>query len=160
MRAPRTHTHPRRAPRADLGYELTLQDIETEPLVPATSASMRSTEEIVAAMAAHDEAIAARVRAAVANGCVLRYVASLTNGDGAQPRAALRLVELPVLHPFAALSGSSIAVAFYTKEHAEQPLVISGQISLTSCVNALYSDLIRLARTLDTRARDRGPNSN
>mmetsp|Transcript_6576 Transcript_6576/g.16845 ORF Transcript_6576/g.16845 Transcript_6576/m.16845 type:complete len:113 (+) Transcript_6576:258-596(+) len=108
-------------------------------------------------MAPHDAAMAERVRAAAASGCVLRYVAALQNGDGTKARAALRLVELPVVHPFASLSGSSISVAFHTQEHAEQPLVISGQISLTSCVNALYSDLIRLARTLDTRARDRGP---
>ena len=47
-------------------------------------------------------------------------------------------------------------MCFHSSSEFAQPLVISGAISQKSCVNALYSDLIRLARSLDTRARDRG----
>jgi len=110
-------------------------------------------------MRAHDQALEAKVAAAQAKGCVLRFLATLKHDEATPltPTATLRLTEIPASHPFAALNGSCIAVSLLTDEHADQPLVISGAISLTSCVNALYSDLIRAARTLDTRARDRGP---
>jgi homoserine dehydrogenase len=79
------------------------------------------------------------------------------SGDG-KPKAVVRAEEVASTHALAALSGSAISVCFHLQA-VEQPLVISGAISQKSCVNALYSDLIRLARSVDTRARDRGPNA-
>jgi aspartokinase/homoserine dehydrogenase 1 len=106
-------------------------------------------------MAPYDAEIAARIAGAASRGCVLRFLARLEHAEGARPRAVVRAEEVPLTHPLAALSGSAISVCFHSEESL-QPLVISGAISQKSCVNALYSDLIRLARSLDTRARDRG----
>ncbi|KAG8461629.1 hypothetical protein KFE25_001247 [Diacronema lutheri] len=145
----------------DLGYELELADIDVQPLVPRArpggAAAPAGGDAVEAAMAEHDEQVGARVAAAAARGCVLRLVGRLEYvGGAARPRAHVRAEEVPPSHPFSALSGSAISVVFHSSE-AEQPLVISGAISQRSCVNALYSDLIRLARSLDARARDRGP---
>lgn len=171
-RAPRRDlTAPTAAPRADLGYELELSDIRVEPLIPRAAGggggagargadghtSLAGAEAVEAAMAAHDEAIGARVAAAAARGRVVRLMGRIEHVPGApRPLASVRAEEVPPTHPFCALSGSAISVCFHSSE-AEQPLVISGAISQKSCVNALYSDLVRLARSLDTRARDRGP---
>lgn len=116
---------------------------------------MSSAAEVQAFMAAHDEAMRQRVERARANGCTPRYVATITTSD--MITATIALKDVPLTHPFASLAGSSIAVCICTEDHPAEPLVISGAISKTSCVNALYSDVLRLSRTLDPRARDKGP---
>jgi aspartokinase/homoserine dehydrogenase 1 len=91
-----------------------------EALYPASLGRL-STDEFMKAAVALDEAYAARVQAARAEGQVLRYVARV-EPDGGE----VSLLPVPQDSPLGALRGPANYVVFHTNRYSEAGLVVSG----------------------------------
>ncbi|HVH32958.1 MAG TPA: homoserine dehydrogenase [Tahibacter sp.] len=103
------------------GLELEESEVEVEGLVSAQLAQLDSAA-FLDRLGELDEAIARRHDEAVAQGKVLRYLASLDTSGRA--RVGLRAVERN--HPCAALGGADNLFAFTTERYRERPLVVVG----------------------------------
>lgn len=103
------------------GFPLQRADVEVESLVPD---ALRGVPRGVFLERADelDGIIAARLEAARARGCVLRYLARFAAGGAAR----VGLAEVPRDHPAAHLCGADNLFAFTTQRYRQRPLVIQG----------------------------------
>ena len=120
----------------ELGFSMELGDIDIEPL-----ASRRPVESWVSlqdTFADEDVKMAARVAAAKARGCTLRYVqridcspaAELGNESASKCKAYVRLEEVPLQSPYAMVKGAVYYFAFHTARYDQHPLVVQVGIVL------------------------------
>ena len=78
--------------------------------------------------------------AAVNEGQVLRYIASLENG-----KAKVRLERIGSQHPFYLMSGNDNVIAFTTSRYNKNPLVIRGPGAGAEVTAAgVFADILRL----------------
>ncbi|MGN6730163.1 MAG: homoserine dehydrogenase [Rhodanobacteraceae bacterium] len=103
------------------GYALDEQEVETENLVPPDLRKV-DADTFRARACELDQALAARLQAARANGKVLRFLAQLD----ARGKASVGLCEVDAAHPAARLSGCDNLFALTTTRYHAQPLVIQG----------------------------------
>lgn len=68
-----------------------------------------------------DEEMNKKIETAAINGHVLRYIATLENGQ-----AVVALKEVDPAHPFYSMRGSDNIISFTTKYYSETPLVVKG----------------------------------
>jgi aspartokinase/homoserine dehydrogenase 1 len=125
----------------EAGGGLALEDVAVESLVPE---SLRSgtAEEFMARLAEMDEAFLTRLRAAQAQGRVLRYVARLDARVG----ASVGLVELAQDHAFAHLRLTDNIVQFTTRRYCDNPLIVQGPGAGPEVTAAgVFADLLRVA---------------
>ena len=131
----------------EAGMPLSLGDVEVESLVPE---SLRAADRdgFMAGLASLDAPMQARLDAARANGCVLRYVARLQR-DGT---ARVALLELPDDHAFAHLRLTDNCVQFTTRRYCDNPLIVQGPGAGPEVTAAgVFSDLLRVAGSLGAR---------
>ena len=131
----------------EAGMPLSLGDVEVESLVPET---LRAADRdgFMAGLASLDAPMQARLDAARANGCVLRYVARLQR-DGT---ARVALLELPDDHAFAHLRLTDNCVQFTTRRYCDNPLIVQGPGAGPEVTAAgVFSDLLRVAGSLGAR---------
>jgi homoserine O-acetyltransferase len=128
----------------ELGAQLALEDVRVEPFLPAELLVPGGPEPLIAALRAHDAAMAAEVERWAREGKVLRYLARIAAGqDGrftvnAGPRA------LPAGEPAARLVGVEAMVAFTTARHSEHPLLVQGAgVGAASTAGTLIADVFR-----------------
>ncbi|ODU40719.1 MAG: bifunctional aspartate kinase/homoserine dehydrogenase I, partial [Lysobacteraceae bacterium SCN 69-48] len=129
------------------GMPLSLADVAVESLVPD---ALRGADRdaFVAGLETLDAPMRARLDAARANGCVLRYVARLER-DG---KASVALRELPADHAFAHLRLTDNCVSFTTRRYCDNPLVVQGPGAGPEVTAAgVFSDLLRLAAALGAK---------
>lgn len=105
-----------------------------ESLIPSALESVKSGDEFVAGLPAHDAEFDEKRAASKKEGNVLRYVGSIdvktkTIKVGLQSYVSLlrcNLRRYPTTHPFASLQGSDNIVAFHTERYGDRPLIIQG----------------------------------
>lgn len=129
------------------GMLLSLADAQVESLVPD---ALRGADRdaFMAGLETLDAPMQARLDAARAKGCVLRYVARLERGG----QASVALRELPADHAFAHLRLTDNCVSFTTRRYCDNPLVVQGPGAGPEVTAAgVFSDLLRLAAALGAR---------
>lgn len=125
----------------EAGYELSLEDVAVESLVPATLQGA-SVDDFMARLHEVDEGFAQRLADARARGNVLRYVAQFKPGQ--QP--SVGLVELPGEHAFANLRLTDNVVQFTTRRYCDNPLVVQGPGAGPEVTAAgVFADVLRVA---------------
>lgn len=125
----------------EAGYELSLEDVAVESLVPA-ALQQASVEDFMARLSEVDASFAQRLGEALARGNVLRYVAQFKPGQ--QP--SVGLVELPGDHAFANLRLTDNVVQFTTRRYCDNPLVVQGPGAGPEVTAAgVFADVLRVA---------------
>lgn len=131
-----------------LGFRGDLDDVAVESLVP-TELSDVETETFLTRASELDGAWEANVRAARAQGCVLRYRARVTRRS-----ISIGLARVAAGDPLSSLSGTDNQFAFTTSRYRTQPLVITGPGAGPAVTAAgVYNDLLSLAATQVSRRR-------
>jgi aspartokinase/homoserine dehydrogenase 1 len=129
----------------EMGMRLEMKDLEVESLIPP-GLEEGSTDDFLAGLAAHDEAMLRRWQAARDRGEVLRYVGRLNRKAGT---ATVRLESLPARHPFASINLTDNIVRYQSARYSENPLVIQGPGAGPAVTAAgVFADLLRLASYL------------
>jgi len=146
----------------ELGLDINLEDVEVESLLPAgfDSNAQPTDEEVKAAgkpawMVQSDKVLAAleemngpmleRLKAAEANGNVLRHVSGI---DFTSKKAYVRMEEVSNMHPLFRLKANENLVSYRTRRYDESPLICKGAAAgaeLTA--SGVLADLLRLARS-------------
>lgn len=125
----------------EAGYELSLEDVAVESLVPAALQGA-SVDDFMARLHEVDTGFAQRLADARARGNVLRYVAQFKPGQ--QP--SVGLVELPGEHAFANLRLTDNVVQFTTRRYCDNPLVVQGPGAGPEVTAAgVFADVLRVA---------------
>ena len=128
----------------ELGLALEIANVPVESLIPDGLAD-GDVEAFLAALRAHDDAMAQRVRDARAEGGVLRFVARLDAGG----QAAVGLTTVPLDHPFAQARTTDNVVRFRTRRYDANPLVVQGPGAGPEVTAAgVFADLLRLGAGL------------
>lgn len=132
----------------EMGFRLSLEDVELESLVPETLADC-SAEEFLDRATELDAPMSARLQSALANGRVLRYVAAL---DAATERATVGLMELERSHPFANINLTDNVVRYVTARYDRNPLVVQGPgAGPAVTAGGVFADLLRVCAYLGAR---------
>ena len=134
-----------------LGMSLEMSDVAVEPLYPPELAEL-SVPDFLKALPTLDSSFAEKVKAAAAEGKVLRYAASVKPPSAANPSGSLTvgLLTVPASSPLGTLSGSDNLVEVYTKWYDPNPLVVRGAGAGTGTTAAgVLSDMVELAFTRD-----------
>jgi bifunctional aspartokinase / homoserine dehydrogenase 1 len=127
-----------------LGLKMDLRDIPVENLVPPLLRRGGFSKDFFVSYARHDAALKRRFDAAVAQGCVLRYVGVL---QGRTAFAGVRAI--PADHPFASTRGSDNVVSFTTHRYARSPLVVQGPgAGADVTAMGVFADLLKLLNYL------------
>ena len=133
-----------------LGMRAELADVVLEPLCPPELASL-PLDQFMAALPSLDEGFAARAAAAAADGCVLRYVATVrppTQRGGTRGRLTVGLAGVPLNSPLGSLSGTDNLVEITTDVYATTPLVLRGAgAGAVATASGVLSDIVELAFT-------------
>lgn len=130
----------------EAGVPLELKDVPVQSLVPAALDAAPTADAFMAGLPAHDADMEARLAAAAAKGCVLRYVGVV---DVAARKGAVELREYPADHAFAALAGADNVIAFTTARYKDQPLIVRGPgAGAEVTAGGVFSDVLRLAAYL------------
>jgi aspartokinase/homoserine dehydrogenase 1 len=129
----------------EAGWRTSLADVAVEGLVPAALARV-SVQEFLERAGELDAPLGERLERARRAGCVLRYVARLSQ-DG---EARVGLAELPADHAFAHGRLTDNVVQFTTDRYRENPLVVQGPgAGPEVTAGGLFADVLRIAAGLD-----------
>jgi aspartokinase/homoserine dehydrogenase 1 len=125
----------------EAGFELELDDIKIENLVPEPLRELATAEEFLRGLKDYDEAFEKLVSSAHEEGKRLRYIAQF---DGTSASVSLQAVDRN--HPFFSLSGSDNILAFTTERYHSSPLVIQGPGAGAAVTAAgVFADIVRVA---------------
>ena len=105
----------------EIGYDLELEDVEVEPLLPGSCFAAPDVEGFLNELCARDDYFEKLVSEAERKGQRLRYIASLEAG-----RAEVGLREVGPENPFFGLYGSDNMISFITDRYCDTPLVVQG----------------------------------
>jgi len=131
----------------EMGYEVEVQDILIQSLVPAGMASL-SIEAFMQNLEVLDSPIEQAYRDAERKGEKLRYV-GVVDEKGA---CSASLASFKADHPFAQTSGTDNVICFTTDRYLNQPLVIKGPgAGREVTAGGVFADLLRLAAYLGAR---------
>ena len=132
----------------EMGLRLELSGIELEGLIPSSLGAC-GVDEFMARVSELDAPMLARLQAATAKGCVLRYVAAL---DAAAGKATVGLVELDRSHPFANINLTDNVVRFVTSRYDRNPLVVQGPgAGPAVTAGGVFADLLRVCAYLGAK---------
>ena len=132
----------------EMGLRLELSGVELEGLIPSSLGAC-SVDEFMSRVPELDAPMLARLQAAAAKGCVLRYVAAL---DAASGRATVGLVELDRSHPFANINLTDNIVRFVTSRYDRNPLVVQGPgAGPAVTAGGVFADLLRVCAYLGAK---------
>lgn len=124
------------------GYALELDEIELTPFLPGDCFVEESIEEFYLRLEKQDQMMSDLERNAAKEGKVLRFVATLKDGQG-----KISLQALGPDHPFYHLSGSDNMLSFTTERYLRNPMVISGQgAGAEVTAGEVFADMIRVGR--------------
>jgi homoserine O-acetyltransferase/O-succinyltransferase len=129
----------------ELGAQLALDAVAVEPFVPPDVLGTGSPEDLLAALRAHDDAMAARVEALRREGKVLRYLARIT-AEGGRAEVRVGPVAVDAAEPAARLVGVEAYVAFTTARHSDRPLVVQGAgVGGANTAGGVLAEIFRLS---------------
>ncbi|MEO0366265.1 MAG: bifunctional aspartate kinase/homoserine dehydrogenase I [Pseudomonadota bacterium] len=128
----------------ELGFEIELDDVEVESLVPEGMEDL-TVDAFLSALADADAAMSARVLDALNQKSCLRYIATL-DSDG---RVSVALQTVPQSDTFARLALTDNMIRIRSDRYATNPLVIQGPGAGPEVTAAgIFADLLRLADRL------------
>ena len=123
-----------------LGWKLNLDDVTVEGLYPQSMDGL-SVQEFLDELPALDDEYRERVETAGAQGEVLRYAATMANGQ-----CFVGPLTVPAESPLGRLSGTDNLVEFITRWYSPNPLVIQGRgAGVDATAAGVLSDIIELA---------------
>lgn len=105
----------------DAGFELEMDDVEIENILPAPCLKAKTVDEFFAQLEKNNDVFAKRRGEADKAGKVLRFIAKLEDG-----KATVSLQAVDASHPFYSLSGSDNMISFTTERYKDRPLVVKG----------------------------------
>ena len=121
------------------GYELELDDIRVEPLLPAEFDAQGSIDEFMHKLASLDEWMAQRVAQAQAEGKVLRYIGRIEEG-----RCQVSLQAVDKTLPLASVKGGENALVIHSEYYQPLPFVLRGYGAGASVTAAgIFGDVLR-----------------
>jgi aspartokinase/homoserine dehydrogenase 1 len=130
----------------EAGRRIELADVALESLVPEALMAL-SREDFLARADELDATLSERIEGARGRGCVLRFVAELS-----EQGASVGLVELPSTHAFAHLRPTDNVVQFTTARYRDNPLVVQGPGAGPDVTAAgVFADLLRVSAALGAR---------
>ncbi|WP_154222711.1 bifunctional aspartate kinase/homoserine dehydrogenase I [Marinicella rhabdoformis] len=130
----------------EAGLSLELSDVVLDAVVPDDLAQISEADAFMQALPSYDDAFSEKVKQAEANNQVLRYVASITDG---QCRVAIQAVDSD--HPLYDIQAGENALAMLTEYYQPKPFVIRGYGAGAEVTAAgLFGDLMRI----DTLSRE------
>lgn len=113
--------------------------VALEPLAPS-SLGGRTAPELLVELRKLDAGLSDRARSAASRGCVLRFVATVTQGH-----AEIGVREVPRESPLGSLRGTDNMIVFHTRRYSSRPLVVAGPgagAELTA--SGVLADILRL----------------
>jgi len=130
----------------EVGLELELDDIKVEPVIENGFAADANNHELLARMQTLDEAFAARVEDARAEGGVLRYIGRIEDGQ-----CSVSVDVVPNNMPLGSIRDGENALVLHTRYYQPIPLVLRGYGAGADVTAAgVFGDLLRTAwRPLD-----------
>jgi aspartokinase/homoserine dehydrogenase 1 len=124
----------------EIGLSLELNDITVENLVPENCRGISTIEEFFKEFEKANPGFENLRADAEREGKVLRYIATLENGN-----AQVSLQAVDSNHPFYNLSGSDNIISFTTDRYQNRPLVIKGPGAGSEVTAAgMFADIIRI----------------
>jgi aspartokinase/homoserine dehydrogenase 1 len=124
----------------DSGYELEMDDIAIERILPDACMTAPTVEDFYAALKNADDHFETIKREAETQGRVLRYIGIMKEG-----KVSIKLEAVDHTHPFYALSGSDNIIAFTTSRYTHRPLVVKGPGAGAEVTAAgVFADLVKV----------------
>ncbi|BAO00481.1 ThrA protein [Candidatus Pantoea carbekii] len=124
----------------EAGYELELQDIEIEPLIPAKLKTISNVEEFMKHLPEIDNIFAIRVAKAHEQGKVLRFVGVIEETG----MCKVKVDCVDTNDPFYTVKNGENALAFYSKYYHPIPLVLRGYGAGNAVTAAgVFADILR-----------------
>jgi bifunctional aspartokinase / homoserine dehydrogenase 1 len=125
----------------ECGAEMDMEDITNRSFMPE-SCMKGSVTDFYKELAAHEAHFKALYQQAKENGCILKFVASFSEG-----KAQVGLQEISPEHGFYHLYGKDNVVQFYTRRYPQQPLMVKGAgAGADVTASGVFADIIRAAR--------------
>lgn len=132
------------------GFELSLEDIHCQNLVPEELQSL-TTKEFLAQANKLDAYFAEQLSSAQDKGCCIRYIARFTDCEGSV-QAGVSLEVLPNNDAFASLTPCDNIFQIKTNWYQDNPLIIRGPgAGRDVTAGGLHSDLVQICQQLITR---------
>jgi aspartokinase/homoserine dehydrogenase 1 len=130
----------------EVGLELELEDIDVEPVIEPGFAADANNSELITRLKTLDKAFSARVAAASADDCVLRYVGRIEDGH-----CSVSIDAVPKDKPLGSIRDGENALVLHTRYYQPIPLVLRGYGAGAEVTAAgVFGDLLRTAwRPLD-----------
>jgi len=130
----------------EVGLQLELDDIVVEPVVPLEHVNHVDRSGLITALEALNDSFSSKVKAAEADGKVLRYVGRIENGAC---RVAIEAV--PAQKPLGAIRDGENALVLHTHYYQPIPLVLRGYGAGAAVTAAgVFGDILRTVwRPLD-----------
>ena len=130
----------------EVGMNLELDDIRVEPVIENGFAADADRTELIERLKVLDEAYAARVEAARAEGNVLRYIGRIANGE-----CSVCVAAVPRDDPLGSIRDGENALVLHSRYYQPIPFVLRGYGAGADVTAAgVFGDLLRTAwRPLD-----------
>ena len=123
------------------GAKLEMDDILCKSFLPESCLN-GTVDEFYKEMEKHEEYFYSLVKAAKAENCILKFVASFNNG-----KASVGLRHISLQDDLYHLYGKDNIVLFYTERYIQQPLVIKGAgAGAEVTASGVFADIIRAAK--------------
>ncbi|OCQ50827.1 Bifunctional aspartokinase/homoserine dehydrogenase 1 [Photorhabdus australis subsp. thailandensis] len=121
------------------GCELELDDIDVEPVLPASFDDSGNVENFLERLSSLDQVFSQRVTEAQAQGKVLRYIGVIENG-----RCRVKIAAVDSNDPLYKVKNGENALAFYTRYYQPIPLVLRGYGAGNDVTAAgVFADMLR-----------------
>ena len=127
----------------ETGMKLELEDIQVDSVLPEGFDASGSIEEFMANLPKADEAIAARIASATAQGKVLRYV-GIIEGEDDDRVCKVQIKEFGADEPLYGVKGGENALAFTSRYYQPIPFVLRGYGAGNEVTAAgIFADMLR-----------------
>lgn len=124
----------------ETGMQINLSDIQVESVLPKAYEQMATTEEFLQRLPELDEVFAQRIRKADKQGQVLRYVATLNDGE-----CKVSVESIAADNPLYGVKEGENVLAIYSQYYQPKPLVIKGYGAGPAVTAAgVFSDVLRI----------------
>lgn len=124
----------------EVGYEIELEDIEIEPILPEYFKKYKNTEEFLYKLKEIDSTFSEKVKKARNLGKVLRFVGTIEQGG----KCSVKIEAINSNHPLYKVKNGENALTFYTNYYQPIPLVLRGYGAGNNVTaSGVFSDLLR-----------------